>query len=148
MIPADNQDQLCVEPSPLAVEDRPADHILIIDDDQDQSTVLKHRFTRQGFRVSICDTCQAGTEAVATEVPDLVLLDVSLPDGDGLEMCADLSDGDQTSDIPVIIVSGTEKPDIVRRARAAGCRYFVRKPYDPNALLILAEDAIAQSREW
>ena len=51
-------------------------------------------------------------------------------------------------DIPVIIVSGDDKPDVVRKARAAGCHFYVRKPYDPNALLTLSRTAIAESRDW
>ena len=50
--------------------------------------------------------------------------------------------------IPVIILSGMERPDIIRRSRAAGCQYFVRKPYDPNALLILVQHAIGETRGW
>jgi CheY-like chemotaxis protein len=45
----------------------------------------------------------------------------------------------------VIIVSGTERKDIIRQSRAAGCQYFVRKPFDPNALLVLIDQAIAET---
>jgi len=41
-----------------------------------------------------------------------------------------------------------EKPSIVRQARAAGCQYYVRKPYDPNALLLLVQNAISESKDW
>ena len=51
-------------------------------------------------------------------------------------------DSSETWDIPVIIVSGRDEPDIVRQCRAAGCRFFVHKPYDPNALLILIRQAL------
>jgi CheY-like chemotaxis protein len=80
--------------------------------------------------------------------PHLVLLDVHLPDIDGLSVCQQLADDPATSHIPVIILTGMERPDIIRRSRAAGCQYFVRKPYDPNALLILIQHAIAEARQW
>jgi len=47
--------------------------------------------------------------------------------------------------IPVIVLSGMERPDVIRRSRAAGCLYYVRKPYDPNALLILINHAIGET---
>jgi FixJ family two-component response regulator len=44
--------------------------------------------------------------------------------------------------IPIILISGQGDPSVVRRSRLAGCRYFVRKPYDPSALLLLARTAM------
>jgi CheY-like chemotaxis protein len=41
-----------------------------------------------------------------------------------------------------------EEPDIIRRCRAAGCQYFLRKPYDPNALLVLIRQAMEERRAW
>jgi twitching motility two-component system response regulator PilH len=81
-------------------------------------------------------------------VPSLVLLDLRLPDADGFNVCQELADASETCTIPVIILSGMERPDIIRRSRAAGCQYYVRKPYDPNALLILVQHAIGESKAW
>jgi CheY-like chemotaxis protein len=72
----------------------------------------------------------------------LILLDLRLPDLDGFTLCRELVDAPETCDIPVIILSGMERPDIIRRCRAAGSQYFVRKPYDPNALLVLIHEAL------
>jgi CheY-like chemotaxis protein len=80
--------------------------------------------------------------------PSLIVLDLRLPDTDGFSVCSQLVDDPATSEIPVIILSGMERPDIIRQSRAAGCQYFVRKPYDPNALLILIRQAIDESRGW
>lgn len=124
------------------------EHILVIDDDFTQTEILSHLLTKQGYRVSVATTCEEGFSKSQSEMLDLILLDIGMPDGDGLEMCSDFSDGAATADIPVIIVSGMEKPSIVRQARAAGCQYYVRKPYDPNALLLLVQNAIAESKDW
>ena len=124
------------------------EHILIVDDDFTQAEVLAHRFQQQGYQISIATTGREGLSVARTEHPDLVLLDLRLPDSDGLNICLELSDDERTCEIPVIILSGMERPDIIRQARAAGCQYYVRKPYDPNALLILVENAISESRGW
>lgn len=65
--------------------------------------------------------------------------------GGVLRVCQQLVDNPATCDIPVIILSGMQRPDIIRRSRSAGCRYYVRKPYDPNALLVLIDQAIEES---
>ncbi len=79
--------------------------------------------------------------------PDCILLDLGLPDVDGFELCQQLVDSEATCDIPVIVVSGMDRPNIIRRCRAAGCHYYVRKPYDPNALLALIHRAIGEARD-
>lgn len=80
--------------------------------------------------------------------PSLIVLDLRLPDADGLGVCSQLVDSPETCTIPVIILSGLEDPEVVRRCRAAGCQYFLRKPYDPNVLLVLIRQAIRDCRGW
>ncbi len=129
-----------LEPAAQAVVRRP--HILVVDDDASQTEVLRYRLDRLGFDVSCANSGAAAISMASESRPHLVLLDLRLPDIDGLDVCQKLADLRETCDIPVIIVSGVEAPDIVRRARAAGCRYCVRKPYDPNALLVLMENSM------
>ena len=130
------------------VLDPEVEHILVIDDDCSQAETLAHLLTRQGYRVSTALTCREGASKSRGDAPDLILMDIGLPDGDGLQFCSDLTDDEKTADIPVIIVSGMDTPEVVRRARAAGCQFFVQKPYDPNALLVLAQRAIEESKRW
>ena len=124
------------------------DRILIVDDDGEQVEVLSLAFNRQGFETISAATVAEGLELARSRRPHLVILDIRLPDGNGLDMCQVLSDDPQTSGIPVIVLSGMERPDIIRSCRAAGCRYYVRKPYDPNALLVLAENALGHPGCW
>lgn len=121
--------------------------ILIVEDDQSLADVLGILLERQGFQIKKAGTGQMGMALARTGKPSLILLDLQLPDVDGLELCQQLVDDQRTSEIPVIILSGLERPDIVRRSRSAGCHYFVHKPYDPNALLALIEQAINASEE-
>lgn len=116
--------------------------ILIIDDDQEQCRVLKYRLDKQGFHTFTAHRAKTGVQRAQDERPDAILLDIRLPDGDGLEVCEQLADDPTTADIPIIVVSGCERPNVVRQARKAGSRFYVRKPYDPNALLLLIVDAI------
>lgn len=122
--------------------------ILIIDDDPAMVEVLRRRLTQQQFKVIDAASGQDGLAMARERKPSLVVLDLRLPDIDGLGVCELMADDPQTCQIPVIILSGMERPDIIRRSRAAGCQYFVRKPYDPNALLLLIRSAIDESRNW
>jgi CheY-like chemotaxis protein len=116
--------------------------ILIIDDDEVLSDVLSRRLKQQGFDAITADSGQCGLVRARADQPSLILLDLGLPDADGITICEQLADDLETSAIPVIILTGMERPDILRRCRAAGCHYYLRKPYDPNALLILIRQAI------
>jgi CheY-like chemotaxis protein len=90
----------------------------------------------------------AGLAKAKADPPSAIVLDLGLPDTDGLLICEQLADLPETCSIPIIILSGKEQPGIVRRCRAAGCHYFLRKPYDPNALLVLVRQAIRDASNW
>ena len=122
--------------------------ILIIDDDEALADVLACRLRQQKFDTLTADSGKTGLEKARSERPTLIVLDLRLPDADGFDICEQLADSSETCAIPVIILSGLERPDILRRCRAAGCHYFVRKPYDPNALLTLIRQAILDSGSW
>jgi putative two-component system response regulator len=122
--------------------------VLVIDDDEAMAEVLSRRLEQQGFASKTADSGTEGLAIAQADRPDLILLDLRLPDKDGFAICEELADSPETCDIPVIILSGLERPDIIRRARAAGCYFFVRKPYDPNALLVLIRQAIEESTRW
>jgi len=132
--------------APIATRQRPK--ILIVDDDDALADVLSDCLERQGFEVITAETGQSGLDKVRSENPALIVLDLRLPDIDGFTICEQLADSPQTCAIPVIILSGTERPDVLRRCRAAGGHYFVRKPYDPNVLLILIRQAISETDGW
>jgi DNA-binding response OmpR family regulator len=119
---------------------------LIVDDDEAATDILSHRLNRQGFETITAENGRMGLTLARTEKPSVILLDLRLPDVDGFELCQELVDDAETCEIPVIIVSGLERPDVIRRSRAAGCHYYVRKPYDPNALLTLIRQAIDEAR--
>ena len=135
--------QLAEAPQPAQKKLAPRGTILIVDDDRSMAEVLADRLARQRFRVVAAADGAAGLAAARREQPDLVLLDLCLPDCDGLVICQELADSTETCQIPVIILSGLDGEDLIRRCRAAGGRYFLRKPYDPNTLLLLIRDALA-----
>ena len=119
--------------------------MLIIDDDDTLSEVLSHRLKQQGFSTQAAYSGSTGLTKAKAEPPSAIILDLGLPDTDGLMVCEQLSDSPETCSVPILILSGKEEPGLVRRCRAAGCHYFLRKPYDPNALLVLVHQAICDA---
>jgi DNA-binding response OmpR family regulator len=141
-------DEPLLELDPATTTAQIARRILIVDDDREQADTLAYALRKQGFDALLAHTIQSGRLAAELHLPNLIIMDIRLPDGDGLSLCQHLADDPQTCRIPVIILSGMESPDIVRDARAAGCLFFLRKPYDPNALLLLARDALGLAQRW
>ena len=121
-----------------------ATKVLIIDDDMATIDVLSYRLEKQGYKVLTATTAKNGLDQIGREKPNLILLDLGLPDMNGFEVCETLVDSPETCTIPVIIISGLERSDIVRACRASGSCYFLRKPYDPNVLLMLIQQTLDQ----
>jgi len=145
-MPADLATLPQTRPVPVAV--RKKQTVLIIDDDDTLLDVLSHRLKQQGFQTVAAYSGNAGLERAKVQPPSAIVLDLVLPDADGLSICAQLADAPETCATPIIILSGKEQPGLVRSCRAAGCRYFLHKPYDPSALLVLIRQAISDSNDW
>lgn len=109
--------------------------ILVVDDQ-----LLCRMILRAGLGEACYDTLLAGTAAeglaLATEhLPDLVLLDYNLPDGNGIDLCARLRNSPRTQNIPVILVSADETRETRMRALEMGADDFICKPIDERHLL-------------
>lgn len=135
--------ELQLEAEGALLEAEPRASILVIDDDIDQALVLARRLEGVGFAVATEHEGRGGIERAAAERPNLILLDLGLPDMHGLEVCRELADSPPTCGVPVIVLSAQDGPHIVRDCRAAGSEFFVRKPYDPNVLLAVIEQSLS-----
>jgi len=122
--------------------------VLVVEDDADMGWLLCDRLKSQGYEALHTTSGEESLQLAAAELPDLILMDLRLPGIDGLTVCQLLAEDPDTARIPVIVVSGMESPNIIRRVRAAGSQYFLRKPYDPNALLVLIEHTIGVREVW
>jgi putative two-component system response regulator len=145
-MPADLATRPRTKPAPIAVPKRHT--VLIIDDDDTLSDVLTHRLRQQGLQAMAAYSGRAGLAKAKAELLSAIILDLGLPDVDGLAVCEQLADAPETCSVPIIILSGKEEPGLVRRCRAAGCHYFLHKPYDPSALLVLIRQAIRETNQW
>lgn len=109
--------------------------ILVVDDDFDNRAILKRRLEPLGFDVIEADSGGGALAVIATEPCDLVLLDINMPDMDGVAVLKEIRLTNPASKLPVIMVTGSTQIADVMRARSSGANDYVIKPIDfPVAL--------------
>lgn len=106
--------------------------ILIVDDDLALADVLAFTLRRAGFDVTLAHNGWKALEQYATEQPDLIVLDWTLPHLDGLEVCSRVR---ANSDIPIIMLTVRNADDDVVAALEAGADEYVTKPFSPRQLV-------------
>ena len=109
--------------------------ILVIEDDLDIAHLLKHYLIRENYSVSTAASGNTGLNLVTKEKPDLVILDLMLPEMDGLEVCRQLRRNPATAQIPILILTAKgEETDKVVGLEMGGDDY-VTKPFSSKELL-------------
>ncbi len=109
--------------------------ILVVEDEADLREVLSYNLTRDGYRVVTAENGADGLRKARKEVPDLVLLDLMLPDLDGVEVCRRLKKDPLTATLPIIMVTAkSEEADVVL-GLGVGADDYVPKPFSPRTLL-------------
>ena len=113
----------------------PPSKVLVVDDDPEIVTFLSTLLELEGIESSVATSAAAALEQLQQGRPDLVLLDIAMPDRDGIDLCKELKSDPRTAEAPVFVVSARPGKDVVERALAAGAEEFIRKPFE-NAELI------------
>jgi CheY-like chemotaxis protein len=109
--------------------------ILYVEDNDDNIYMLKSRLTRAGFTVIIATDGAQGVAMAASEQPDLILMDLTLPNIDGEEATRRIKADPATRSIPVIALTANAMPEDREKALAAGCDDFDTKPVELPRLL-------------
>lgn len=122
----------------------PHAHLLVVDDEPAILTTLKKALELEGYSVDVAGGVAIADEKLRKRSYDLCLFDVSLPDGNGLDLLARLRDA--KSDTPVIVMSGHATIDTAIRATKLGALNFLEKPVNTDALLITVETALRLDR--
>lgn len=111
------------------------EQIAVIEDESDILEMIAYNLTREGYKVLSARDGAAGLELVRQEAPDLVLLDLMLPQLDGIEVCRRLKHDPLTRAIPIVMVTAKgEESDIVL-GLGVGADDYIPKPFSPKELL-------------
>lgn len=122
--------------------------VLCIDDDPDIQTAIELRLRNYDVEVEHAFYGMQGIAESHRNHPDLILMDLAMPNGDGLYLLDCLKRNQATADIPVIVLTGMRDPQLRGRAMAAGAEAFLRKPIAFNELLSQMREFIElRSRE-
>ena len=113
--------------------------ILIIDDHADVRRVLTITLRHLGYETCEASDASTGIRMSLMENPDLIVMDVSLPDSSGLETAKRIKENSQTSHIPIVACSGWKNDEILAQAEQAGIVEFLSKPISPELLAAVIE---------
>ena len=113
--------------------------ILVIDDNEPNRRILSRRLERRGFEVLLANDGKAGVETARAEKPDLILMDMNMPQIDGWEAMRQIKAAPDTADVPVIGLTAHALTGDRERALEAGCADYHIKPVDFPRLLAQIE---------
>lgn len=108
-------------------------HIHIVEDDEDIRFIVEYLLIDEGYEVESFGSATEFSAAVKMFKPDLIILDVMLPDGNGISICRELKTNKETLDIPIIIMSAHAAEKSVLEEACADD--FISKPFDLDHFL-------------
>ena len=111
--------------------------VLIIEDQEDNRTILRDLLTSAGFEILEAVNGIKGVETALVERPDLILMDIQMPEMDGYEAARRIKAEPTTTAIPIIAVTSYALSGDEEKAKAVGCDGYVTKPFSPRALLAI-----------
>jgi two-component system phosphate regulon response regulator PhoB len=117
--------------------------IMVVDDDANIRAVLKYRFERENYAVQLATNGLEALRQIDSQCPDLIILDLMMPEMDGLQLLSRLKDTPLTQDIPVIVLTALGRNSYSARTRALGAVGLVVKPFSPRELVREVREALA-----
>ncbi len=109
--------------------------ILLVEDNEMNRDMLSRRLAKKGFEIIIAEDGERGVAMAASETPDLILMDMSLPVIDGWEATRRIKEGDATGSIPIIALTAHAMETDREKALQAGCDDYDTKPVELPRLL-------------
>jgi CheY-like chemotaxis protein len=122
-------------PDESSAEHRAGSTVLVVDDNPDSVTILRTILESRGFQVSAATSGAEALEMLKTLTPDLVLLDVMMPEMSGLDVLQQIKESAPTGRVPVILVTARTHDDDVLSGYQYGADYYITKPFTSKQLL-------------
>ncbi len=119
--------------------------ILVADDDRVVADVVRRYLQRDGMEVTVVDTGAAALAHIAAEPIDLAILDVMMPEGDGIEVCETIRAG-RHADLPVIMLTALGEADDRVAGLESGADDYVAKPFSPRELSLRVQSVLRRAR--
>jgi DNA-binding response OmpR family regulator len=113
--------------------------ILVIDDEPEITDIIETFLETAGYEVESENSSDAGIEKAKTFFPDLILLDIMMPNMDGYEICSELKRCERTSNIPVVFLTGKDARTDEGRSFKVGGVMYIKKPFSCERLLSIVK---------
>lgn len=110
--------------------------IFIVEDDNGIRELLEYLLSSADYSVSSFPTAEAFRKSIALQQPDLILMDIMLPDGNGIDLCRGLNRKEETNKVPVVLMSAHANLENLVESCASD---FIAKPFDIEELLLKIE---------
>jgi two-component system phosphate regulon response regulator PhoB len=121
--------------------------ILIIEDDRDILELISYNLEKEGYRTYCSATGELALPQIGSLKPDLILLDLMLPGMDGLEICKQLKQREETRNIPVIMVTAKSEDSDIVTGLEIGADDYISKPFSPKVLIARIRTILRRSRK-
>lgn len=126
--------------------DKKSQSIFIVEDDNDLAEMLRAYFRVQGYNVEVAPRGQDAVTGIAENVPDVVVLDIRLPDIDGYEVCRQLRGSRKTQHIPVIFLTEKREREDKLAGLELGAVDYITKPFDIQELRLRVRNALRRAQ--
>ena len=123
-------------------ENRARGLVLAVDDEADVVAGIALILAKAGYCCVTATGMTAALDLARQLRPDLIISDINLAGDSGFELCEQIADEPELSEVPVVFLSVGQIPDVVRAVHEAGGTYYLRKPFDPGVLEELVEKAL------
>lgn len=120
--------------------------ILIVDDQAMMLKLMAHPLEQEGFSVITAMTGGEALQKIQTEQPDLVILDIMLPDTNGIDVCRRIRQVLHLADLPIIILSGQTELSAKIQGLEAGADEYVTKPVDPKEMAVRVKSLLSRTQ--
>jgi DNA-binding response OmpR family regulator len=122
----------------------PQAKILIVEDEKDVQELIRYNLDRAGYETDTAVTGKLALEKTLEFKPDLILLDLMLPEMDGLQVCDNLKSNAETAGIPVIMLTAKSTAEDVIRGFEMDADDYITKPFSPRNLLARIQTVLHQ----
>lgn len=126
---------------------RESAYILVVDDDIELAEMLRAYFSAQGYQIAAVHSGEAAIEACEARLPDMMILDINMPDIDGFEVARRLRTKRLTQDLPIIFLTGNEGRNDRLEGLGLGADDYMTKPFDVQELRLRIRNSLTRASQ-
>ena len=125
----------------------PSQTILLVEDERDIAELITYNLEREGFRVELAMSGEEGLRKARGDPPDLIVLDIMLPEMNGLDVCKALRSDQATQRIPIIMLTARDEDIDIVTGLEVGADDYLTKPFSPRVLIARIRSVLRRYRE-